>query len=88
MPCPVSEEEKSYYANMPAKQYLGVMNVPVRDGDYANRVLCALCSKMSLQELKDNKLENWYLDHLFIDGRCEPQRVLAEILRIYRDEKS
>lgn len=84
MPCYIGDSEKDYWANLEASIHLERLEVPCPNQTRANEVLCNLCSHLSLSELTDKKINDWYLKHLFKDGEREPMRVVNEILRLYK----
>ena len=85
MPCYVSEGERQYYANLEARNILERLNISYCD-ILPNEKLCQICSSLSLNELKEKELEEWYIKHLKKDSEHDPMRFVNEILRLYGEQ--
>ncbi len=94
MPC-MTDEPPGYFKVITAREKLNELfgikstfwNTKYdKDKDYIAE-LCKICSRLKLSEIKENNLEEWYLDHLFNeDSRTDKKRVISEILRLYGEK--
>lgn len=84
MPCYITDDEKNYYANLKAREYLEKINILVPTRRFANEILCEILQTWTLDKIKEEGLEEWYINHLSKDGENNPSKMITEILRLYK----